>query len=497
MIMTDSPAGRGRPLGAGAASWWFLSAFTVAVGVFFLMPLTTPFWVYNDVVVGAAVVAMVWGVWRHRPPHPGSLWLVVAGQALIIAGLLDLTLAPEQPFPRLADALFLSAYAVQIAGWVALVRQRLRGRGRESLLDAGVISCGFVLLCWVFMIKPAVSAGSGSVAASIVSLGYPLVDLFNLVLVIRLLAGNALHNRSIRLLVGAQLVSLAGDGGMAVFVRFGDPAGSLPVHLISVSSALVAGLYGAALLHPSTAEVTVPAPARSGRGNPLLRTVLLGIAVLIGPALLGIEAWRDHSVVADADAIALGCVTIFVLVVIRMQVLVTTVHSQTVVLSEQAAQLEILAQRDSLTGLANRRSWDTALQAGLDQAARTGLPATVAIIDLDHFKRYNDTHGHQAGDRLLKAAAASWSAQLRQVDVLARYGGEEFIALLPGCDAAAVERVLDRLRAVSPDGQTFSAGIATWDTEETPEHLVSRADRALYAAKHAGRDRWTVAVGST
>jgi diguanylate cyclase (GGDEF)-like protein len=494
--MTISPATRtrARQPGPNLAPWWFLSAYSVAVAGFFLMPLGIAFWVYNDVVVGLAVVAMAWGIRRHRPPRAGSLWVVVAGQALVIAGLLALTLAPDQPFPRPADALFLSAYAVQIAGWVALVRQRLRGQGRESLLDAGVISCGFVLLSWVFMIKPAVSGGYGSVTASLVSLGYPLVDLFNLVLVIRLLAGNALHNRSIRLLVGAQLLSLAGDCGMAVFVRFGDPTGSLPIHLVATTSALVAGLYGAALLHPSTAEVTLPTPTGSGRDNPRLRTALLCAAVLIGPGLLGIEAWRNHSEVADAAAIALGCVAIFVLVVTRMQVLVTTVRSQSAALSEQAVQLEILAQRDSLTGLANRRAWDVALHNGLNHAARDAVPVTVALIDLDHFKQYNDTHGHQAGDRLLKDAAAAWSATLRQVDVLARYGGEEFIALLPGCDAATVQIVLDRLRAASPDALTFSAGIATWDTDESAERLVGRADQALYAAKKAGRDRSIVAA---
>jgi len=496
--MTIEPATRRRrwALRRDTAQWWFLSVYTVAVAGFLLVPIGTGFWVYNDLVVSSAVVAMVWGVRRHRPAHAGSVWLIVAGQALVVGGLLAVTLLPGEQSPSPIDVVFLSAYAVQIAGWVALVRQRLhgRGQGRESLLDAAVISCGFVLLTWVFLIKPAVSGGYGSAAASLVALGFPLVDLFNLVLVIRLLAANGLHNRSIRLLVGGQLLSLAGDYGMVLFVRFGDQNSSLPQHFISITSALVAGIYAAAMLHASSAELTHPAPAGPGRDNPRPRQALLCTAVLIGPALLGVEAWQNHSMVPDAGAIALGCVTIFVLVVARMQLLVTTVRSQSAVLAEQAVQLEILAQRDSLTGLANRRAWDVVLQAGLDHADRDGAPVTVAIIDLDHFKRYNDTHGHQAGDRLLKEAAAAWTAQLRQVDVLARYGGEEFVALLPGCDAAAVESVLNRLRAASPDGLTFSAGIATWDTHETAEELVNRADQALYAAKNAGRDRSMVAT---
>ncbi|MDF2744249.1 MAG: diguanylate cyclase, partial [Actinomycetia bacterium] len=109
------------------------------------------------------------------------------------------------------------------------------------------------------------------------------------------------------------------------------------------------------------------------------------------------------------------------------------------------------------------------------------------------FKRYNDHHGHQGGDRLLKGAAAAWQARMRRTDLLARYGGEEFAVLLRDCTPMQAVMILDDLRAVNPDGQTFSAGIAEWDGQEGPERLVGRADRALYEAKHAGRDRINVA----
>jgi diguanylate cyclase (GGDEF)-like protein len=116
------------------------------------------------------------------------------------------------------------------------------------------------------------------------------------------------------------------------------------------------------------------------------------------------------------------------------------------------------------------------------------------MVDLDHFKRFNDEFGHQAGDRLLKAAAAAWREQLRAVDHLARYGGEEFILLLPAADTLAADAIVARLLAATPAGQTFSAGIATWDGAETSDELVARADAALYAAKKAGRNRWLVAA---
>jgi diguanylate cyclase (GGDEF)-like protein len=114
------------------------------------------------------------------------------------------------------------------------------------------------------------------------------------------------------------------------------------------------------------------------------------------------------------------------------------------------------------------------------------------MLDLDHFKAYNDEFGHQAGDRLLKQAAAAWNAQLRASDTLARYGGEEFALALPACPLEEALIVVERLRAVTPGGQTCSAGVVCWDGAEPPADLVGRADAALYEAKNAGRDRTIV-----
>jgi len=119
------------------------------------------------------------------------------------------------------------------------------------------------------------------------------------------------------------------------------------------------------------------------------------------------------------------------------------------------------------------------------------------MLDLDHFKLFNDTYGHPAGDRLLKAAGAAWQERLRGVDYLARYGGEEFIVLLPDADTQRACEVVERLREATPLGQAFSAGVATWDGEETSDELVIRADNGLYAAKQAGRNRIVTASTPT
>jgi diguanylate cyclase (GGDEF)-like protein/PAS domain S-box-containing protein len=163
-------------------------------------------------------------------------------------------------------------------------------------------------------------------------------------------------------------------------------------------------------------------------------------------------------------------------------------------LSDLVARLDAQARTDQLTGLANRRTWDHELPRELSRARRTDAPLSLAILDLDHFKAYNDAYGHPAGDRLLRGAAAAWAQRLRATDVLARYGGEEFAVLLPGCDAASAARVVEQLRAAVPDEETCSIGVATWDGEELAEALVARADTALYRAKGTGRDRVVAAV---
>jgi diguanylate cyclase (GGDEF)-like protein len=152
-------------------------------------------------------------------------------------------------------------------------------------------------------------------------------------------------------------------------------------------------------------------------------------------------------------------------------------------------ELDELARRDELTGAANRRAWEEELPSLVDRARHAGAPLCVALVDLDHFKRYNDTHGHPAGDRLLAEAAQRWRGQLRAGDVLARYGGEEFAVALPHCRGSDALGLLERLRREVPAGQTCSIGLAEWDGHEDHHAIVARADAALYRAKHAGRDR--------
>ena len=180
---------------------------------------------------------------------------------------------------------------------------------------------------------------------------------------------------------------------------------------------------------------------------------------------------------------------------------IATVLAVTIV--RRAQRLLYLASRDRLTGLFNRGHFDRALGAAMENSARSGLPLSLAILDIDHFKQINDGHGHALGDRVLCQVAERLSRAMRRTDMVARYGGEEFVILLPGTppDAALVRmEALRREIADTPmdlgDGQTlrldFSAGIAgTPDDVEatTPKALLTCADARLLAAKRAGRGR--------
>jgi len=155
-------------------------------------------------------------------------------------------------------------------------------------------------------------------------------------------------------------------------------------------------------------------------------------------------------------------------------------------------RMEVLddqAHRDGLTALPNRRAWDELIEHEINLARRSGHPLSVAVMDLDRFKLYNDEFGHLAGDDLLRDAAAAWSHALRSPDVLARWGGEEFVVALPNTEMDEALRAIERLQKATPGEQTFSAGVAVLTATDTADTVVAAADAAMYQAKGSGRNR--------
>ena len=173
-------------------------------------------------------------------------------------------------------------------------------------------------------------------------------------------------------------------------------------------------------------------------------------------------------------------------------------------LEEANQKLERLSFLDGLTNIANRRRFDEFLHIEWRRAAREAAPLSVILADIDFFKAYNDTYGHEAGDEILKKVAGALAVTVnRPADLVARYGGEEFVVALPGTDAAGALVLAERLRAAvealavahstsrAAAHVTISVGVATTIPERgaAPEALVAAADQALYEAKHDGRNR--------
>ena len=172
-------------------------------------------------------------------------------------------------------------------------------------------------------------------------------------------------------------------------------------------------------------------------------------------------------------------------------------------LKEAYRRIEELAELDELTGAFNRRCIMRVLGEEISRSSRHGQPCSIALIDLDWFKRINDAYGHPTGDEVLRTFAITMFANIRTIDRFGRYGGEEFLLVLPNTPAEAAARLLDRLRAIVADLDwsafsagmqvTFSAGVATLRADEHSDNFLARADKALYASKAQGRNRITSA----
>ncbi|MEK7787822.1 MAG: GGDEF domain-containing protein, partial [Chloroflexota bacterium] len=164
------------------------------------------------------------------------------------------------------------------------------------------------------------------------------------------------------------------------------------------------------------------------------------------------------------------------------------------------SEVQRLAVIDSLTGIYNRRQFFTLAAREFERSRRYHEPLSAIMLDIDHFKRVNDTYGHAAGDQVLRVIAVECCGRMREADLLARYGGEEFAILMPVTDRQSALAGAERLRhhiarlSIQSDSElltiTISIGVATLDeTCKDVETLVNRADHALYAAKRAGRNQ--------
>jgi diguanylate cyclase (GGDEF)-like protein len=244
---------------------------------------------------------------------------------------------------------------------------------------------------------------------------------------------------------------------------------------------------------------------------------LINAWLVVGAVRLTDPASRVRSLMFSVEALATDAVVTCLAVLVAFAVsftLAALIVGLPVVLMQKRflmhAQLTVAARTDAKTGLLNAAAWQAEASAELSRRGGSAGPASVAIIDIDHFKLVNDTYGHLAGDRALRAIADRFRAQLREGDLIGRFGGEEFSILLPATAATEAGRVAERLRgriADEPiavgDGRdtsvlvdiTVSVGVAELPgTGQDLDELLAAADAALYEAKNAGRNRICVIV---
>ena len=414
-------------------------------------------------------------------PRPLPWVLLASGMGLWVCGdalwtWFDLVLDID-PFPSVADALYLVGYPLVATGLAVLVRRRTGGaQQRASLLDAAVLTTGLGLVTWVFLVVPSAESGT-TLAEKVISTAYPVLDVVLLSLATRLLLTFGGRTPSFRLLGGSMIVLLTSDVVYALYEMYSLPYGDVASDIGFLLSYFA---LAAAALHPSVSRLD------QGAREPALTLTRGRLALLAGASLLAPAVQLTTATTGfDSPEVvtALASAMLFGLVVLRLSGLAGHVQ-------EQARELTALVVTDPLTGAANRRGF---VERAAALTARPGEPLVLVVLDLDHFKHFNDAHGHAAGDVLLRDCVHAWRELIRGRDHLARWGGEEFAVLLDRCEPDEAWAVVERLRAAVPGDVTCSAGIAVWDGHETPDELFARADRALYRAKAGGRDRAVVA----
>jgi two-component system, cell cycle response regulator len=458
------------------------------VPVVSLLPAWTPKLVLYQGLSFSAAVAILAGVHQHQPPQPRPWYLLAASQFVYASADATFYVAHDvlhqERFPALADLLYLSHYPILMAGLLLLVRQRTPREDRASLIDAAVIALAAGLLSWLFLIGP-LALGSHaqlSILGKVASVAYPAADLLVFAVAVRLLVGPGTRPVSYWLLSASLLVVLATD---TVYVLMQLTGTYTTGNVLDASWLGSYVLLGAAALHPSMRVLSEPSQTPRTHTS-RWRLGLLAVASLVAPATLVIPTTLGRAV--NLPVIAGASAVLFLLVVAR--------------LGELVDEQRRAAVTDGLTGLYNRRFFEATLALEAEHAARSGRDLGLLVLDIDHFKRINDAHGHQAGDQVLRELAGRLAAAIRGGDVVARYGGEEFVVLLRDTSLEAVPETAERLRRAVGDvpvvladdvwlAITVSVGGAAWGPvhARSADELVRVADQALYAAKRLGRNR--------
>ena len=456
--------------------------WSLAIGTAVVFPLV-PSAALRDVtqsVVSGVALAIAWTFLLQRRDLLARGWgtLVSAVSLLCVSDAVaafEVHVVDHAAHLSLSNVMALSGYALLGLGVVQFERQRSRGRQLPGAFEASIFALGALTPVTVFLIIPVVQDDSVALAGRATTIAFALADLVVMTVIARLLLTSSSQALSLVFLSGALFLSLLGDFWAGLSGQ-GHASALVPVRMLWMFAFI---LFGAGVAHPSMRDFTQGATWVDDTSSKR-RVWLMGVGQAMPPLTLAV-AWALGGTPYDL-VIAVSGLFVSLLVSFRVTGLLDRI-------SEQSTQLAELARSDELTGLHNRRSWNHELARACARARDHGDHLAIGLIDLDHFKSYNDTHGHLVGDRLLRDAAGVWQQILRPGDVLARYGGEEFAVILPSAGLQEAVALLDEMREATPEGQSFSAGVALWTRGCEPADTVAAADAALYRAKRAGRNR--------
>ena len=465
----------------GATAIWALASLVDSLSI-----------VLTDSLSIGATVLLWWGAvnQNHRGRRPWQI--IAAGLTLWVAG--DLIwdwyrlVSGDKPSVSPADIAYLAGYPVLAAGIVTMIRHRSASHWRSGLLDAIGVALASGLAAWVFLVPV---SGGGSAGEQLLGVAYPLGDVVLLAALAWLILSPGIRGVPSGLMLAGFGATLLLDVALAIGTVSERTLGGWFDNAYPLTYLLIA----LAAAHQRSGELTLPDPSPSDRLQPA-RVVFLGIALFSGP-LIGTFT-DSHGGVH------------------RIAVLVTTIGIGTIVLTRFLTALReversrlaisVVAGTDALTGLDNRRRFLETGERCLERLAIDSRPAGALMIDIDHFKQINDTHGHAAGDAVLTELSRRCAAAIRPLDLVGRLGGDEFAIVLPGCGIDETRQVGERLQALvaaSPfplagaaDGLTTAVTLSIGGAAgryPSMDVALAEADAVLYEAKRHGRDRLLMA----
>jgi len=390
----------------------------------------------------------------------------------------------QSPFVTYADIFYLMYYPLLLAGVLTLPRAPANKEERIVLsLDLAIIMITTFTIVWYFVLAPMGSFQTFGLK-EIVAISYPIGAVMVIAAVITLM------ERDLQKIAFWPAFFLAtGMGSSAIadtfFAYFGYnhiPYVEANLNILWIGALVF--LLIAVACQDLISEISPREKFSLHHSRRIFRAILPYVSTLVGIVLLLVVVMSLGATALRFYGVLFGALALVALVLLRQDVLLRENN-------RLYHQMEHLALTDSLTGVYNRHHTNDVLQRELLRAQRHQRPLSVLLMDLDEFKKYNDTMGHLRGDEVLKIVARTLNDQLRATDMLGRFGGDEFIAILPETDLEGAQFVADKMKnelsrmRFSGISIGITIGVATYSAGASPEDLLEEADRDLYRLKQA------------